>query len=216
MRSAVPPRRIVNIAAKVGLVALLLHAVAFPDLPQYQGKGIGWRLALYPLSTVVVPVIWFVRRRRRGVRSAYPHVIDICVVLPFLIDTAGNAANLYDSITWWDDAMHVVTWIPWVVAFGLALRSLPLARWNVAALTVGFGAVTHILWELAEYVSFIRGNPNESATAYRDTIGDLTASLSGSVIGAVLVATALWEVGRPRSADPDTGRASSALHLRRQ
>jgi hypothetical protein len=33
-------------------------------------------------------------------------------VLPFLFDTAGNAANLYDTVSWWDDAMHVATWIP--------------------------------------------------------------------------------------------------------
>jgi hypothetical protein len=28
--------------------------------------------------------------------------LDILVVLPFLIDTAGNAADLYDSISWWE------------------------------------------------------------------------------------------------------------------
>ena len=29
--------------------------------------------------------------------------IDFLLVLPFLMDTAGNAATLYDSITWFDD-----------------------------------------------------------------------------------------------------------------
>jgi hypothetical protein len=204
-----PVRRLVNLAAKAALILLLVHAVVFPDLPQYQGKGIGWRLALYPLSTVLVPVIWWIRCRRSPPSTAYPDLIDLCVVLPFLIDTAGNAANAYDSITWWDDLMHVITWIPWVTAFGLTLRYLPLARWNVAALTVGFGATTHILWEYAEYVSFVQGNPNEAATAYRDTIGDLMASLGGSVLGAALVATLLWRVGDPR-------RPSDALVPNRQ
>jgi hypothetical protein len=190
--------RAVNLVAKVALVLLLLHAVAFPDLPQYEGKGIGWRLAFYPLSTIVVPIVWWIRTRRSAATTAYPDLIDICVVAPFLIDTAGNAANLYDSIAWWDDLMHVVTWIPWVTAVGLALRHLPLGRLNVGALTVGFGAVTHILWEYAEYVAFVQGNPSESATAYRDTIGDLMASLSGSFLGGALVATVLWEIGRPR------------------
>lgn len=198
-----PARRVVNLVAKAALLALLVHAALFPDLPQYQGKGIGWRLLFYPLSTVVVPVVWWIRTRRGPVTTAYPDLIDICVVAPFLIDTAGNAANLYDSITWWDDLMHVVTWIPWVTAVGLTLRYLPLGRLNVAALTVGFGAVTHILWEFLEYVSFVQGNPSESATAYRDTIGDLMASLAGSFIGATLVATLLWEIGRPQ---PVAGR----------
>ncbi len=46
-------------------------------------------------------------------------------------------------------------------------------------LTTGFGAVTHILWEIAEYLTFVADNPTESASAYRDTIGDLVASLTG-------------------------------------
>jgi hypothetical protein len=198
--------RTANLAAKAALILLLLHAVVFPDLPQYQGKGIGWRIALYPVSTVVVPLAWWLRTRRTPSATAYPHLIDLCVVSPFLIDTAGNAVNLYDSVTWWDDLMHVVTWIPWVTAVGLALRYFPLGRVNVAALTVGFGAVTHIVWEFLEYVSFVQDNPSESATAYRDTIGDLMASLGGSFIGGALVATVLWEIGRPR---PVAGRCRS-------
>jgi hypothetical protein len=194
--------RIVNLLAKAALLLLLVHAALFPDLPQYQGKGIGWRLLLYPLPTVVVPIIWWIAHRRRAPLTRYPDLIDLCVVLPFLIDTAGNAVNLYDSVSWWDDAMHVVTWIPWVTAVGLATRYRPLERWNVAALTIGFGSTTHILWEFGEYVSFVNDNPGESATAYRDTIGDLLASLGGSVIGALLVTTVLWDIGRPVRVGP--------------
>jgi hypothetical protein len=42
---------------------------------------------------------------------------------------------------------------------------------TTAALAVGFGGVTAILWEFAEYFTFIRGSP-ELATAYTDTLGD--------------------------------------------
>jgi hypothetical protein len=183
----------IDLVLKVALVLLLLRAVVFPDLPQYHGKGIGSRLLLYPISSVLVPVVWFIARRRRGHRLAYPYLIDIFVGLPFLIDTAGNAANFYDRIDWWDDAMHFVTWVPWVLAFGLAVRRRPnLRRFDVAAITIGFGAVTHIIWELLEYVTFIRNNPNEYQSAYTDTLGDLLMSLLGSITGGVLVATALW------------------------
>jgi hypothetical protein len=191
--------RAVNLAAKVLLVLLLLHAVAFPDLPQYKGKGIGWRLLFYPLPALIVPIVWRSLGARRE-RWTYPHVIDLMMVLPFLIDTAGNTANLYNTVSWWDDVMHFVTWVPWVIAFGLALRyRTELARWNVFGLTVGFGAVTHILWELLEYVAFIRTNPDEFESAYKDTLGDLLLSLTGSFTGAALVATVLWIVGRPES-----------------
>lgn len=182
----------IDVAAKLGLLLLLLHAVAFPDLPQYHGKGIGARLATYPVSALVVPLIWYLGRSRwRG--RPYPYLIDLCVVAPFLIDTLGNALNLYDTIPWWDDAMHFVTWVPWVLAFGVAIRSRGhLRRFDVAAMAIGFGAITHIAWELLEYVAFIRSNPNEFNTAYTDTLGDLLLSLCGSFAGGLLAATVLW------------------------
>ena len=192
-----------NLVVKVVLIALLLHAVAFPDLPQYQGKGIVPRLILYPVSIWLVPLVWWLVWRRRDRPMPYPHLIDLLVALPFTIDTGGNAVNLYDTIDWWDDLMHFVTWVPWVVAFGLVIRERAhLQRADVAAITIGFGAVTHIIWEVLEYLAFIRNNTSELAGAYRDTIGDLVLSLGGSITGGVLVATALFGVARLRPLTP--------------
>jgi len=179
----------VNIAVKVLLVLFLLHAVLYPDLSQYQGKGIGWRLLLYPLTILIVPIVWMLRGRRP---VPYPHHIDIVVALPFLLDTMGNAFNLFDTISWWDDFMHVLNWIPWVMVAGFIARYWPLGRVNVALIAWGYGAITHILWEEGEYLAFVQANKTESATAYRDTMGDLILSLTGGLIGAVLVATVLW------------------------
>jgi hypothetical protein len=39
----------------------------------------------------------------------------------------------------------------------------------------------------------VQDNKNESSTAYRDTMGDLILSLAGGLIGAVLLATVLWQ-----------------------
>ncbi len=174
----------VNIAAKVALIGLLVFGALRPDLPQFEGKAMEARLFTFGLSAIILPAVWLIVRPKRP----YPHAIDLCIVLPFLIDTAANALDLYDSIVWWDDLMHFLTWIPWVVAFGLLLITYapPVPLWAVFGLVLGFGAVTHILWELAEYVTFIRGGPEED-TAYTDTLGDLTLSLSGSVVGALIV-----------------------------
>jgi hypothetical protein len=62
------------------------------------------------------------------------------------------------------------------------------------ALGVGFGAAAAILWELLEYVTFIPDSP-EAATAYQDTLGDLTLGLLGSLIGASVAA---WYLDRHR------------------
>jgi hypothetical protein len=131
----------------------------------------GYRPVLCPVAMLLVPVAWSIRQRRPTAPAhPYPHLLDLFVTLPFLLDTIGNAADLYDSVTWFDDLMHVLTWVPLVIAFGLLMRYWPLDRLVVAGLTVGFGAVTHILWEIAEYLTFVADSPTESASAHRDTI----------------------------------------------
>jgi hypothetical protein len=169
---------------------LLLLAVVRPDLPQFAGKAMAGRALLYPLAALVVPVGSWVARRR-GWTGVYPYAADILVVLPFLIDTLGNALDLYDTIEWWDDANHLLNWMLLTAACGQVLLRLPLGRLTTGALAVGFGAVTAILWEFAEYFAFIRDSP-ELETAYMDTLGDLAFGLTGSVIAAVVTAGVLW------------------------
>lgn len=171
-----------DLALKAALVALLLFAVLNPDLPQFQGKAIVGRALTYPLAALIVPAGWWLAGRSRR----YPFAPDILIVLPFLIDTAGNTLDLYDTIEWWDDANHFVNWAILSAGFAVAILPLKLPRWNLAALAIGFGATTAILWELMEYVTFIRNSP-EITTAYTDTLGDLALGLCGSVFAAILV-----------------------------
>jgi hypothetical protein len=174
-----------NVTLKLALVALLAFAVARQDLPQFRGKSMTGRAIGYPIAAVLVPVSWWLVSRRRRVR--YPIAVDMLIVAPFVIDMIGNAANLYDTVSWWDDVNHLCNWAILVGGFGVLLLSTELGRWPLFGLAVGFGAVTAILWELLEYVAFIRNSP-ELATAYHDTLGDLALGLSGSVIAATLVA----------------------------
>ena len=187
----------IDAAVKAALVALLVFAVARRDLPQFQGKAVVGRALTYPLATLIVPAVWALVRRRRPV--AYPYDLDILIVLPFLVDTVGNALNLYDTIDWWDDANHFVNWGILVAGFGRLLVRLRLGRLETAALAIGFGAVTAVLWEFGEYLTFIRNNENELRTAYTDTLGDLALGLGGSVVAAVLTVTALWPLRRATS-----------------
>ena len=78
------------------------------------------------------------------------------------------------------------------------------ARWRgearsgqTLAYVVGFGAVTAILWEIAEYFAFIRFSSElETAyaplssleTAYLDTLGDMALGLTGSVLAGLAAA----------------------------
>jgi hypothetical protein len=181
----------VDLAVKLTLIGVLLVAVIWPDLPQFEGKAMTGRALVYPISVLVVPVSWWIVQRRRGTPVDYPYLIDILFVAPFLIDTLGNAFDLYDSISWWDDANHFFNWGLLTAAFGQFLVRLPLGKLVTASLVVGFGAVTAILWEFAEYFTFIRGG-GEEATAYTDTLGDMALGLTGSCVAALLTITLLW------------------------
>ena len=124
-----------------------------------------------------------------GRRPAYPYAADVLLTLPFLIDTAGNALDFYDTIGWWDDANHFVNWMLLSGAVGLLAWRNRIGRWESVAFVVGFGAVSAILWEVAEYFAFIR-HSSELATAYSDTLGDLALGLTGSVVAGLATALA--------------------------
>jgi hypothetical protein len=182
---------ILDFAAKAALFALLLHAVLNPDLPQYADKAMQWRAITYPLAVMVMPVAWWIHWRRRP----FPVVSDLLFTTAFLIDTLGNALDLYDTIEWWDDINHFFNWMLLAAAFVAIGWPREASRLTRVALGVGFGAGAAIVWELLEYVTFIPGSP-EAATAYRDTLGDLALGLLGSLVGASLAARFADRAGR--------------------
>jgi hypothetical protein len=179
----------VDIAVKVALVGLLAFG-AFSGLEQFEGKAFGWRLLTYPLAALVVPVGWWLAGRR----APYPYAADILLTLPFLVDVAGNALDLYDTVSWWDDFNHFLNWALLTGGVAALLLRTRIGRLELAAMAVGFGAVAAILWELAEYFTFIRGS-DEEATAYTDTLGDMTLGLLGATVAAVTAAL----LHRPRA-----------------
>jgi hypothetical protein len=179
-----------DLAVKLVTVGLLLLAVLRPELPQFQDKAFAGRAIAYPIALLAVPAIWWLFLRSR---IRFPVVVDILIGLPFLIDMAGNALNLYDTIEWWDDANHLLNWAIQTAAIGILLRVTALPAAARAGLGVAWAATTAVLWELAEYVAFVPNSP-EAVSAYGDTLGDLAFGLMGGSIAAVLVA---WWPGGP-------------------
>jgi hypothetical protein len=197
-----------NVATKALLVGLLLFSVT-SDLARFNGKAMWARALAYPLAALIVPVGW----RLRGRPQPYPHVIDILVVLPFVIDTGGNVFDLY-SIWWFDDVAHFLNWWILVSAFALALRMTSLGRLPAWSIAVGFGAATEILWELGEYTVMKLGSSGLQLT-YEDTIGDLALGGAGTLLGATIVAAgtvAAW----PKSPPSPARTKSSARTARRR
>jgi uncharacterized protein (DUF2126 family) len=179
-----------GVAAAVLLATVAqLAAGAVVGGGQFEGKAFGARLVAYPLAMLVLPVAWTLVRRRRGGREPLPWNGFALVMTPFLVDVTGNTLDLYDSVGWWDDANHLVNWFLLCAGLGLLLaRGRVGPPWALGALVAGLGALLAVLWEVAEWYSFIR-HGTELDTAYEDTLGDeVLGTLGGALAGVLLVA----------------------------
>jgi len=174
----------IDIGIKVATIALLAWAVLSPTLPQFQGKAFAGRAIAYPIALLALPALWWLLARRR---IPFPVIPDILIGLPFLIDVAGNALNLYDTVDRWDDLNHLVNWSLHTAAIGLLLRYGTWGRPTRVALAFCWAVTTAVLWEFAEFVTFVPNSP-EAATAYRDTLGDLALGMLGGLVAALLTA----------------------------
>ena len=170
------------LAATIGQLAVATFATG---LPQFEGKAFGARLLAYPLMMVAVPVTWIGLHRRD--RPAPPWGAFALIMAPFLIDVTGNTLDLYDSVTWWDDANHFVNWTLLCGGLGLLLLQQISATWARVLLVTGLGAVLAITWELAEWWTFIR-HGTELDTAYTDTLGDEALGTLGALLAGAMLA----------------------------
>lgn len=188
VRPASTAVKLADIGVKIGLVVLIIVALAYPDMGGVKGKAAGSRAFAYPLAMLIVPAIWCLFHRSK----AFPWLGDLLLCLPWFTDTLGNRLNLYDTLSWFDDWMHFMNWA--FLTAGFLVITLPrgLPWWRAVERGLAFGVPTAVLWEITEYVTFIRNSP-ELATAYTDTLGDLTLGSIGTLLGAFLV----WNARRP-------------------
>jgi hypothetical protein len=189
-----PGAAIFDIAVKIVTIVLALVPLFDPGSSHFEGKAMGVRAVFWPLSTLVIPVVWWSRSRPRP----YPYLADVALVTPFLLDAAGNGFGWF-AITGFDVIPHLIGWLCLTLAFGLAVAPLVDGRWVAFGLALGFGATIDIAWEIGEYLLQRSGQSGLRLT-YANTIQDLAMSLTGSLLGATLVATVLWpRPGTPRA-----------------
>ncbi len=175
------------LAAKAALFLLLLTALVWPDLSGIKGKASTARLVVYPLGALVLPLWWFAYGRAKSkLHRTFPWTADLLITLPWLIDLLGNRLNLFDTISWWDDAMHFILWA--LLTAGVLIAFVPggLTRGLTAFVALGFGATAAVIWEIGEYVAFVRHSP-ELQTAYTDTLGDLTLGTLGALLAGLIL-----------------------------
>jgi hypothetical protein len=172
-------------------MAQLVVAVVADDLVQFAGKNFVSRLVAYPVLMLAVPAVYagrnVLRARRGKAREPLPWNAFAWLMLPFLVDVTGNTLNLYDTVTWWDDANHFLNWFLLSCGVGLLLAATRLSPpWALGWLVAGLGALFAIVWELGEWYAFIR-HGKELDTAYQDTLGDEALGSLGAAVAGLLV-----------------------------
>ncbi len=197
---ATPSARRFNVAMKVGIVVVFAIAILVP-LDHLEGKAMGFRAPLFVGSAAVVPLI---ERFRKSPRSPYPHVADALVVAPFLVDTLGNLVGAYDNFAVTDDVLHCVNWVLLVAAFQAFRFRRTDSRLDAVLLGAGFGALAIVAWEIMEWAVDETGAGGGLGLTYGDTIGDLTLSTGGGILGSLL-GTHLF--ARPRPPPPNNANS---------
>lgn len=171
-----------DVAAKSGLVLLLIAALLRPDLGNMEDKAAGLRAIGYPLVSFTLPVVWFLS----GGRFRFPWVADLLITLTCFTDVLGNRFDLYDSVVWFDDWMHFMN--TGLLTAAVLLLTLPVWA-SLGALverSLAFGATAAVGWELPEYFPFLNLSP-ERRNAYADTLGDLALGTLGALTAAAVV-----------------------------
>lgn len=202
-----------SVAAKAGLVLLLVTALLTPDLGNMREKAAFARAVAYPMLAFALPALWLLFWRDR----AFPWLADLFVTLTCFSDILGNRLDLYDSIVWFDDWMHFVN--TGLLAAAFVLLTLPADTSLGATIerSLAFGVTAAVAWELAEYVAFVRIS-SELPDAYADTLGDLTLGTLGVVSAAVIVylcrrpAAGLLSPARTPAETPVPATASHDAH----
>ncbi|HSI97075.1 MAG TPA: hypothetical protein VK926_01830 [Gaiellaceae bacterium] len=177
----------VGVSLKLGLVLLLMLPLFQPGLEQYEGKGMSWRILVFPLAGLIVPVLWYLT----GARAPYPYFADNLLVLPPLTDVLWNTLDAYERIWWWDDANHLVNAMVFAAVIGLWAGRYALGPVVRFGLALGLSMTLQVLWEIGEYWVLI-ADLSSSVQGYEDTVGDLAFGLFGAASGA---AFALLAVG---------------------
>lgn len=171
-------------ATVLALTVVQLVVGTFGGLEQFEGKGFGYRLAVYPVLMLLLPAVWW---WRTSDRSVLPWGAFALVMAPFLIDVTGNTLDLYDTIDAWDNINHFVNWMLLLWGCGLLLaRAEVRPRWLLVVGITGLGAILAIGWELGEWYTFIRRG-TELDGAYEDTLSDELLGTLGALVAAMIV-----------------------------
>jgi uncharacterized membrane protein YjdF len=144
---------VLNVGIKIALVAAIVFMFTHPDLPQFENKSLTLRAVLYPLFSLMVAAGYYLR----GMRGDYPHLLDILWSFTFTFDIVSNDAHLYGSYENYDDLVHFINAVPFMVVLVGLLLSLErlngfrLGYWGIILMAFVSFVAFHAVWEMYEH-----------------------------------------------------------------
>lgn len=141
---------LLDLVAKVVVVLLLAVVVVDPAWANLEGKAPMARALTYPMLAFVVPLVWAVRADP----PPYPWLPDLLLTLACFTDVLGNRLDLYDTVGWFDDLVHVA--VPGILTAAFLLLTGPVQGFGRALeRAIAFGLSASLAWELFEYSSHV-------------------------------------------------------------
>lgn len=207
---APPVLKSADIAAKTGLLLLVMLALLVPGFGNLDGKGLLPRAVAYPVAAFAIPFIWFTWWRQR---ASFPWAADFLITYACFSDMFGNYLNLYDSMESFDNLMHLVNTGLLTAAVILLTMHRSASFGAIIERSLAFGVSAALAWEIAEYFAFLRWSP-ERLGAYADTLSDMSLGAIGSVIAGCCV-FALWRRGHLSEVAPQLELAHQRRSVRR-
>jgi hypothetical protein len=194
-----------NLTLRASMLAMVGEVLrAGPDDPRFVGKGIAVRFTGVALpATLLVPAVWWRRRRLAPPPVAYPASLDALYVSLFALDLAGNVFDWYDSYKHFDLIPHAHGGGAITVLFAWLFR-MPTSQ------AVAWSIVGHALLEAQEIAS-------DKAFGLRNVRGwwDVVGDLGAGVVGAVVYAAAYQRWVRDAGREPPSPLEISPTEPRR-
>ncbi len=138
---------------KITLLVAVAFMFKFPGLPQFESKSLTLRAVFYP----VLACAPFALYRLRGARGSFPTVLDLCLTFAMTFDIVSNDLHWYGTWKHWDDFVHFMNSVPFLVLIVAALLLLErhgtirLGFWGAALVALAVYTSAHALWEMYEF-----------------------------------------------------------------
>lgn len=164
----------VDILAKAALISSIALVAVDPAWGHLEGKSPMARAIAFPLCALVLPAWW----RARRPPATFPWLADTLLTVTCFADILGNRLDLYDTVSWFDDAVHFCVTGMWSGVFLVLARRHVTTAWGALSSALAFGLTASLSWEFF----------------YSDTIGDLTLGWCGALVAGVCAV--IWQKHR--------------------